>query len=132
MLSMFHLEDHLRAMVDAMPRGSSVTLPVDWLRVQLGMATAPIEQEPADLSDLSVEEVAVIVDRKPSTVRGWCSSGHLDAYRLNGREWRISREALQSFLDRQRAPEPREEPPPQRARTPNLGAWRSVGLPGAA
>lgn len=129
---MSRLEDTLRCIVDAMPHGSSVTLPVDWLRVELGMATVPIQPCQSDARDLSVDEVADIVKRRPSTVRGWCSSGQISAYRLNGREWRITRTALDTFLDGQRAPHDGEPTRTRRVAAPNIGAWRSVDLPGAA
>jgi excisionase family DNA binding protein len=89
------LKDRLRRIVEALPPGSAASLPRDTLAEWIGA------DEPAPLSDLTVPEAAEIVTRKPSTVRGWCASGELRAYRLQGREWRITREALREFQDRQ-------------------------------
>lgn len=46
--------------------------------------------------DLSAKEVARIVGVTPKTVREWCASGQLDAYRVGalGR-WRVRREAVE-------------------------------------
>jgi excisionase family DNA binding protein len=89
------LRDRLRRIVEALPPGAAATLPRDTLAEWIG------ETEPRPLADLTVPEVAAIVGRAPSTVRGWCQDGELRAYRLQGREWRITREALREFQDRQ-------------------------------
>lgn len=83
--------------LDGLPDGALV--PVGWIRDQL-------RSEPADeedgVADLTVQEVADELDRAPSTVRGWLGEGELDGYRFRGREWRITREALQAFLEEER------------------------------
>lgn len=113
----------LREIVGPMPPGSSVTLPVEWLRAQLD-ATGGATPAPQDTfaADMSVEEVAKLMGRKPSTVRGWCRSGELQGYRLHGRDWRISHEALNEYQSRQRT-----KPTPQVARRTSgqsLSSWR--------
>ena len=119
----------LQEMVAPMPAGAAVVLPVDWLRSTLDTAfnqPAPAVRHGQSSSDLSVIEVAKMVGRKPSTVRGWCAAGQLDGYRLNGRDWRVTHAALQAFLQGQRkGTEPATRTERRRA-TLALGAWRSV------
>lgn len=74
-------------------------VPVKWIRERLG-GTADDDR----ISDLTVAEVAAELDRSPSTVRGWCGDGKIDgAYRFRGREWRIPRSALRTFVEGERA-----------------------------
>jgi excisionase family DNA binding protein len=89
------LRDRLRRIVEALPNGAAVTLPRDELARWIDAG------DPEPLTDLTVPEAAEIVLRKPSTVRGWCASGELRAYRFQGREWRITRAALREFQDQQ-------------------------------
>lgn len=80
----------LRAAIAPMPSGSLV--PVDWVRGLL--------DETPDDADPTVEDVAEVLGRAPSTIRGWCRAGRLTgAYRLRGREWRIPRAALRSLRE---------------------------------
>jgi excisionase family DNA binding protein len=125
------VEAALRVMVDQMPAGAMITLPVDWLRVRLGIASdAPPRETAAEaIADLSVEEVASLMKRKPSTVRGWCASGALEAYRLQGRDWRVTRASLRAFQDRQRPA--RTTPSKRRRDVVDLGGWRAA-LPAQA
>jgi excisionase family DNA binding protein len=112
------LTDQLRRMRDSLPSDAScVTL----TRADLTALLA--DDGPEDLSrDLTVEGVAEQVGRAPSTVRGWLIAGQLQGYKLNGRDWRVTRRALQAFLTRQSEPEP--EPLPQgRA---DISAWRRL------
>ncbi len=46
---------------------------------------------------LTVKETADLLNYDERTIRRWISSGALEAHRP-GREWRISREALDEFL----------------------------------
>lgn len=99
-------------------------VPVRWLRVHLQVpAVTPNDA----LVDLSCEEVAKQLGRKPSTIRGWAASGVLPrCYRLRGREYRIPQSSLAEFLARAQR---QEEPEPEQAgsATPvDLGAWRRV------
>lgn len=110
------LRDRIRRMVEALPSPTStVSLSRGDLESLLGHA---VEAEP--LSDLTVQEVADEVGRAPSTVRGWCNSGELRAYRLNRREWRITREAMREFQRDQ------QTPPPDISESDDLGSWRDV------
>lgn len=57
------------------------------------------EGEAPPLVDLSVLDVATLLKRKASTVRGWCASGIIPgAYRLHGREWRVPQVGLQTLF----------------------------------
>ncbi len=97
------LQDRLRRIVEPLPPGAAVTLPADVLREWLdgepgtgGQAGDGVSQEP--LVDLTVEDVAKLVGRAPSTVRWWCQKGTLPgAYRLRNREWRVPRAALRAL-----------------------------------
>lgn len=87
----------LAAMVEALPDGASVALPVGWLRAELEAEGA--ESSSAPLADLTVEALAAELGRSPSTVRGWLIEGSVPgAYKLRGREWRIPRAAVRAFL----------------------------------
>ena len=124
------LEDAIRAMIEVMPHGSSVTLPVDWLRSQLGMASVSLAPQPAPaddpVKDMSVDDVAKLVGRKPSTVRGWCASGQLEGYRLNNREWCVTPAALEEFRSRQREAQIPASTVAPRTAPPRLDSWRSA------
>ena len=80
-----------------MPEGGSFTLPVDAVREWLA------DDGPGFEPDLTVEEVAALLTRSPTTVRGWIRSGELRAYKFNNREYRIPRAALQELMDRARS-----------------------------
>lgn len=117
------LLEQLRAMVSTMPPGSSVSLPVDWLRGQLvenGAAPSP-DSIP---EDLTLEEFAKSVKRAPSTVRGWLNSELLPgAYKLRGRDWRIPPAVATEFL---RGQAERDSGSPMHASrtTASLSDWR--------
>ncbi|MGK7312554.1 MAG: helix-turn-helix domain-containing protein [Candidatus Longimicrobiales bacterium M2_2A_002] len=109
------LRDRLRKLVEALPPGSSATLPRDQLAEWIEA------EEPEPLADLTVEDVAGIMDRAPSTVRGWCHDGKLRAYRLNGNEWRIPHEALREYQRGQL-----EDQKPDDPESDDLSSWRDV------
>lgn len=115
---MMTLREQLERLRDALPTpASSVTL----TRADLGeLLGQPDAVEP--LSDLTVEDVAAEVDRAPSTVRGWCHDGKLRAYRLNGREWRITRGSLRDFLRAQHEDQDADPLP----HSDDLSSWREV------
>lgn len=122
------LIDRLRAMVAATPPGSTVNLPVDWLRVELECeGDAP--RVGASLADLTVEQLAAELGRSPSTVRGWRLAGEFpNAYQL-GREWRIPRSDVRAYLDRQKAPRmPQDERANEGAGkgSDDLSSWRRI------
>jgi excisionase family DNA binding protein len=55
------------------------------------------------LTDMTAEEVGQHLGRAPSTVRNLCAAGEFPgAYKLNGKDWRIPREALRQYVVRQR------------------------------
>jgi excisionase family DNA binding protein len=87
--------------VASLPDGASVQLSVgglhEWLADEEGNAAGLAAQMPVQI-DLTVEEVAAALHRKPSTVRSWCAARRIEgAYRLRGREWRIPLAALRTF-----------------------------------
>ena len=121
------LHELLAAMIEPMPEAASITLPVGWLRAQLeedgGGLTA---EEP--IVDLTAEEFAELLGRKPSTIRGWLIAGEIvEAYKLKGREWRIPRAAARRYLDAQRnggGQTPVAEELPKHRSGHRRGAWR--------
>lgn len=78
------------------PLPDEVTVPVRWVRALLGSPQAEVSV------DLTLEEVAEQVGRAVSTVRGWCASGELRGYRLNGREWRVPASAVAEYFETRR------------------------------
>jgi excisionase family DNA binding protein len=118
------VEDRLRTLADALPDGAAVTLPVSLIRSWL------VQGGPADAdhnADMTVAEVATLFNRSPQTVRTWIRHGDLDAYRLHGREYRITAMALEAFQQQQQAGA--VSPLPQSAtstRAANLAAWRAT------
>ncbi len=85
------LANRLRRMIDGMPGEASILLPVACVRAWL--ATSGNDLEP----DLTVADVAELHDRSPVTVRAWIRCGRLRAYRFRGREYRVTRAALEAF-----------------------------------
>lgn len=118
------LRERLEQMVAGMPEGANVSLPVTWIRSQL---EAEPSEEADRLADLTVAEVAEEFGRSENAVRDWIRAGELDAYRFQGREYRIPRDAVRQFLERQRSGE--EGRPHQTAgsrRGGSLDDWRRV------
>ena len=83
-------------MIHGMPGSASVMLPVSDLQNWLGDGALDIEP------DLTVQEVADLFGRQPQTVRTWIRGGRLDAYKLRGNEYRITRRAVEEFQVRER------------------------------
>lgn len=113
--------ERLRHLVQVADPDGMVT--VRWLAGVLGVRLEdgePTEEGP--LRDLSVEEVAAAMGRSPSTVRGWLIAGALRGYKLNGRDWRVTRAALEEYRAKQGAatPPPSEDPV-------DVSAWRRAG-----
>ncbi|HUE95208.1 MAG TPA: helix-turn-helix domain-containing protein [Longimicrobiaceae bacterium] len=84
----------------------------------------------AELVDLTVEDVARLMGKAPSTVRTWLASGALVGYKFRGAEWRIRRSDLRAFQDgeaedRGCAPAPRlRRAEGDSSATVDLGGWR--------
>ncbi len=109
----------LEAMVEGMPEGASVSLPVDWIRELLEEEPPP--GEVPDLLDL--EQASKIVGRAVSTVRTWCNQGEIEeAFKLRGREWRIPRRAFVAFLRCQGGDDTPTSSPSRGSA--DLGSWR--------
>ena len=91
------LADRIRRMIEGMPPGASVTLPVSAMEEWLDDGAPDVEP------DLTVQEVAELYSRSPQTVRTWICEGRLVAYPFSGREYRITKRALEEFQARERA-----------------------------
>lgn len=96
---MLTLYERLSRVVEFLPDGAAVTLPVEtvreWLDAPASNATPPASQFNADLT---VESIAAELNKAPSTVRAWFNQGIDGAYKLHGREWRISATDLHRYL----------------------------------
>ncbi len=115
------LVDRLKAIIDVMPEGGSVSLPVTWLRDLLDAEG----DSPGMGRLLTLQEAGDIVGRSPGTIRTWANSGQLEgAFKLQNCSWRVPEKALQKFIERQQAGE--HEPPTIRSpRSVELGDWRN-------
>jgi excisionase family DNA binding protein len=112
--------DHLKAIIDGMPDGGSVSLPVTWMRDLLDAEG----DSPGMGRLLTLKEAGEVVGRSPSTVRTWLNTSRLAGFKLNGRTWRIRESALRSFIERQESGE--HEPPTIRSYgSVELGDWRN-------
>ena len=90
------IADRIQKIIDGIPDGGSVTLPVESLREWLSETGTGLDH------DLTVDDVAKFFDRSPVTVRAWIRGGRLEAYRFQGREYRITHAALEELQQRQR------------------------------
>ena len=90
------LHDRIKLMIEGMPEGGSVLLPVGTLRSWLD------DSAPGFEADLTVDDVAQFFNRSPITIRTWIRSGELQAYRFKGREYRITHAALEEYQAQQR------------------------------
>ena len=94
--------DALRALVEAAPADSLVSVPRGWLVALLEAEPAP--DQPA--ADLTAAELAARWKRGASTVRMLCEAGTLEgAYKFNGREWRIPWATVERYEQAQRSGE---------------------------
>lgn len=118
------VRERLRRMIDGMPPGSSISLPVDEVRQLLD--EEPESDREDRLADLTIEELASEFDRSESAVRSWCQQGRIPgAYKLRNREWRIPAEGVRAF----QAAEANGNGAPARATAgpdgdDDLGSWR--------
>jgi helix-turn-helix protein len=111
----------LRALAEALPAGSAVPVPREFLLELLAeQGTAASAATPMDPT---VEAIAARYGRAPSTVRGWCEAGRFPgAYKLHDREWRIPAAAIESFEAQERR---RGRQAGRRERgVASLGDWR--------
>lgn len=120
----------LQAMCDTMPPGSSVSISVDWLRMQLqNEVTGSTALAPQPQADLTVREVAAIVGRKEGAVRQWIRTGlkgiRLQGYWFTPKEYRVTRAALAEFLEAIRSGSAPTQPH-RSGRAANLSSWRQV------
>ena len=90
------LSDRLMRMIDGMPDGASITLPVAAVKGWLSENGSGLDQ------DLTVQEVAKFFGRSPVTVRTWIRDGRLEAYHFRGKEYRITHSALEELQERER------------------------------
>jgi hypothetical protein len=124
----------LQALATALPPGSAVSVPREWLLALLAAtADAPSPSTGAlPATDLTVADLATRYGRSKATARAWCEAGRFPgAYRMHGsREWRIPQSGVESFdtAERQRGNGKAGAQPAGRSRTRpiNLGSWRSV------
>lgn len=115
----------LRDIIRELP--DEALVPVGWVR-PLVAETAASAGDDHELADLTAPDVARILERAPSTIRGWCASGAIEgAYRLRGREWRIPRDALRRYQDAERQQRRTGEPTQAfRRREVDLSSWRKL------
>lgn len=124
------LEEALSRILEGLPPGSAVSLPVDWLRAQLRAVEEPLLQVDP-VADLTVKELADELGRSVSTVRTWLSAGLIPrAYKLRDREWRVPRAGVREFLDHQACGTRPRAVSSERGRQVDLGSWRKVRLRG--
>ena len=118
------VQDRLRQLASALPSDQSA---VTFTRADLVALLDDDDGETGSESgrDMTVEEVAEETGRAPSTVRGWLLDRRLDGYKINNRDWRITRTALREFL----ASQPKKEGPPLEPGKVDITAWRRVPGP---
>ncbi len=110
-----NLNDRLRELAERLPPGGSLTLTRAGL-LELAAVDGGQADQVAPQPDFTVAELAARFHRSASTIRDWCECGRFEgAYKLNGRDWRISQAAVDAFLAQQRGESPAQ-----------LGAWRTV------
>jgi hypothetical protein len=123
----------LQALAGALPPGSVVPVPLEWLNELLGGSGEVPEGPAVPPADLSVAQLAARYGRHPSTCRGWLERGAFPgAYKLRHRDWRIPPASLAAFEAAEREKgDPRGTrngvTPRRRARPADLGAWRRTG-----
>ena len=88
--------DRIRKMIDGVPKGGSIMLPVDAVREWLNENGSGLDP------DFTVEDVAAFFDRSPVTIRAWIRAGRIEAYRFRGNEYRITNAALEEFQSLER------------------------------
>ena len=119
--------ERLMVMVEAMPEGSSVTLPREALLAALGKTAAnQAEASKSSEADLTIQDLARRFQRSVSTVRGWVEHGRFPgAYKLENREWRVPSKAVVTFIGQQQTVQSTVITP--RSSLGTLSDWRRVG-----
>jgi len=83
-----------------MPPGTLV--PRDWLLDRLSGAETAQASSTA-LVDLTIQDLAKMFGKRPSTVRAWAERGDFaGAYKLHGKEWRVPADSVREFQELQR------------------------------
>lgn len=113
------LHERLRQLATALPSDSAA---VTLTRADLLSLVDGAEEPVGPSGDLTVDDVAKEARRAPSTVRGWLNSGELKGYKLNHRDWRITRHALRDYLHRQA----RTTVASDQDRGVDISAWRKA------
>lgn len=86
----------LRDALDELP--DEALVPVHWVRERLEE-----EPEPDGLDRLyTVPELAERFDRSEATIRTWLSSGRMRGFKVEGRAWRVRRNEVLAYEERQR------------------------------
>lgn len=123
----------LLALAEALPAGTAVPVPREWLLDLLTGSEAQPATATLPLADLTVGQLAERFGRKACTARGWCERGQLPgAYRWKGtREWRIPLASVLAFeqAERERQAGASRETPQLaggRRKSADLSAWRRV------
>ena len=94
------LRERLRQLASALPSDASAVT-ITRADIVVLLEDDGRETEVGSSRDLTVEDVADETGRSASTVRGWLISGALRGYKLNGRDWRVARAALEEYVDAQ-------------------------------
>lgn len=91
------LSDRLTRMIDGVPEGGAIMLPVDSVREWLSENGSGLDH------DFTVEDIAAFFNRSPVTIRTWIRKGRLEAYHFRGNEYRITNAALEEFQSQERS-----------------------------
>jgi hypothetical protein len=122
---MTELYSHLRAVAEALPTGTVIPVPSDVLIALLDQT----EIAYPDKRDLTVMDLCTLFGRRPSAVRAWLERGDLfpNAYKLNGKAWRVPAIDVDVFKERQRAGcKSGDHARGTHAPTADLSAWRRI------
>ena len=117
------ISERIRRLMAALPSDASAVTLTRADLAALVEGTSPEHSSPP-VRDLTVEDVAEETQRAPSTVRGWLIAGDLGGYKLNGRDWRVTRAALRAYLDSQKEGTHVGRRTPQVEAEVDITAWR--------
>lgn len=118
------IAERLRQIVDVMPKGSAVSLPV-------AMVEEWLSSEEVLEDELDLEEFAAVLRISVSTARDYCARGLVPgAYKRRGRKWMIPHASVSAFRDRQQEVHGNRNGPRSRvlgrSRRPDTSAWRNL------